>query len=327
MSQNLSGPRNIILFLAIAAILLIFIYQNSITFENKQETIRIGITQWPAFEYLFITKKMDFFKQAGLNVELVELSSLAEVRRAFSRGKVDGMAATLVEVLEAYKYSEKVAQPILITSYSKGSDQIIATSAIKSLKQLKGKKIGIEAGSTSSYLVSYALKMNNINQSEVMIMPMEMNKLSRALSSGRVDAITSYPPNSIAIKKQMDVNVLFDSSQMQDDFLDVIAINKKILDENPSLHYKFLNAWDLTIKYANVHPDESYVILTERIPISINEFKQAMKNIHLVSAVQQQEYFSENSMIIDYFTKIGDIVFNNSKEEVNYSKFIYESNQ
>ena len=104
MSHNFSNTRNIISFLLLAAILLLLAYLESNPYSSKRNTIAIGITQWPGFEYLFIAQKQGFFKQAGLNIELVELDSLAEVRRAFERGKVDGMAATLVEVLEAYKY-------------------------------------------------------------------------------------------------------------------------------------------------------------------------------------------------------------------------------
>ncbi len=165
MSQNFSGKRNIISFLLIAGTLLLFVYLSFNPYENKQETIRIGITQWPGFEYLFITHKQGFFKQAGIDIELVELSSLAEVRRAFERGKVDGMAATLVEVLEAHKYSEQIAQTIAVIDYSNGADEILASKQFKNLKDLKGKKIGVEAGSFSSYLVSRALEINDIKYS------------------------------------------------------------------------------------------------------------------------------------------------------------------
>ncbi len=325
MSQNLSSPRNIILFLAIAAVLLTLIYQNSITFEKTQASIRIGITQWPGFEYLFITKKMGFFEQANINVELIELSSLAEVRRAYSRGKVDGMAATLVEVLEAYKYSNKIAKPILVIDYSKGSDEILATNNIKFIEQLKGKKIGVEAGSLSSYLVNNALKLNNIKQSDVVIVPMPLNKLSRALKSGKVDAITSHPPESIKIKKQLDVNVLFDSSELPENILDVIAIDQEVLDKFPAIQNQMNTAWNLTLSYVNEFPKESYDTLTERIPISVSEFKQAMQKIKLVNAEEQNFYFSGNKMLENYLITTGDIIFKKPQNEIDYSIFLHQS--
>ena len=326
MSQNLSGPRNIILFLLASATLIILIYLSPKSNEEKSELIRIGITQWPGFEYLFIAKDQNFFKQAGLNIELVELSSLAEVRRAFERNKIDGMTTTLVEVLEAYKYSSNIAQPILVTDYSKGADEILATEDINSIKDLKGKKIGIEAGSMSTYLVYSALDMYDIQHSEVVLIPMDVHKLAKALVTKKVDAITSYPPISISLKKQHEVKTIFDSSKISQTLLDVIAINTKSLAEQPKLQERLKHMWKLTLDYVNEHPEESYLTLTERIPISIEEFKDSMKMINMVSAEEQAKYFGQDGIIMNSLIKTGEFIFMNSEnKDIDYSLFIYQS--
>ncbi len=323
MSQIFSSKRNIISFLSIATMLILLVYLSSNPYVSKQETLRIGITEWPGFEYLFIAKKQGFFKQAGLDIELVELSSLAEVRRAFERGKIDGMAATLVEVLEAYKYSDQIAQPIVVIDYSNGADEILANKEFKSLNDLKGKRIGVEAGSMSSYIVSRALEINDIDYSEVIMIPMGLFKLPKALKSGKVDAITSHPPVSVAIKKELKVNVLFDSSLIPQNLLDVIAINKNILKVRPKLRQSFIQAWGETLKYAENNPESSYQILTERLHISIQEFKNSMSLIRLVDIDEQEQYFSEG-IIEDNLIKTGDIVFRHlDTSKIDYSKFIY----
>lgn len=328
MSQNFSSTRNIITFLLIAGTLLLLVYLSFNPHEKKQAAIRIGITEWPGFEYLFITKKQRFFEQAGLDIELVELSSLAEVRRAFERGKVDGMAATLVEVLEAYKYSEQIAQTIAVIDYSNGADEILALKQYESLKDLKGKTIGVEAGSFSSYLVSRALEINNIKYSEIVLVPMELHKLPRALKTGKVDAITSHLPVSIAIKKQLDVNTLFDSSLIPQKLLDVIAINKQVLINNPKFQKQFLQAWGNTLAYAENNQDDSYRILTERLPISIKEFKNSMALIHLVGADDQDQFFNEDGIFKDNLAETGEIVFMHlDTSKIDYSQFIYSSNK
>jgi NitT/TauT family transport system substrate-binding protein len=79
-------------------------------------------------------------------------------------------------VLEAYKYSEQVAQPIIVIDYSNGADEILASHSLNNIQDLKGKKIGVEAGSLSTYLVNRALEINDIDNSEVVIIPMELHK-------------------------------------------------------------------------------------------------------------------------------------------------------
>lgn len=325
MSQNFSGTRNIISFLLIAGTLLLLVYISFNPNEDKQQTIRIGINQWPGYEYLFIAKKQGFFKQADINIELVELGSLAEVRRAFEREKVDGMAATIIEILEAYKYSGNIAQPILITDYSNGADEILGSSKITTIKELLGRKIGVEAGSLSTYLVNRALKINNINSSEVVMIPMKTHAMTSALKTGKVDAITSYPPLSTLIKKELTVNILFNSSSIPNEILDLVAINQKTLAKHPELQKKFIKAWKFTLDYVAKHPDESYSILTERLPMSIEEFKQSMKQIYLVNAEEQQSYFNGHGILKENLIKTGEIVFMHfDNKEIDYSQFIYD---
>ena len=324
MSQNFSGKRNTITFLLIAATLLLLVYISSNPYVSKQKkTIRIGIHQCTGHEHLFIAKKQGFFKQAGLDVELVELSSLTEVRRAFERGKVDGMASTLIEVLEAFKYSGKIAQPVLIIDHSNGANEILGSTKISTIKELKGKKIGVESGSLSTYLVSRALEMNDIKSSEVVIMPMELHDMPTALKTGKVDAITSYPPTSVTIKKQIGVNVLFDSSTIPNEILDVIAINNEVLANNPELQKQLLQTWKLILDYTRNYSEEAYSILTERLMLSVNEFKQAMGHINLVGHHEQSQYFTED-LLMNSLLITGEVVFKHLEvEEIDYSQFIY----
>ena len=326
MSQNFSGRRNIILFLLISVTLLLYIYISLNPTNNPTKKLHIGITQWPGFEYLFIAKKQKFFEQVGLDIELVELSSLSEVRRAFERGKIDGMTATLVEVLEAYKYSGRIAQSVLVTSYSKGADEILASQNIKSMRDLRGKKIGLVAGSFSAYLVNYALAMNDIKESEVILMPMELHKLTSSLKSGKVDAITSYPPKSILIKKQLNTNVIFSSASIAQNILDVIALDKNILEKTPDLQNKFIEAWGLTLDYVSKNTEESYSTLAERLYISAEDFKKAMNNIHLVNKAEQDAYLNDVDALTKCFKNTGDIVLRHlDLENFDYSRFIFQN--
>ena len=326
MSQNFSGSRNIILFLSVSTILIILIYLSPKNIDDSPVKIRLGITHKPGFDYLFITKKNGFFKQANLDIELVELSSLAEVRRAFERGKIDAMTVTLVELLEAYKYSNQIGQAILITGYSNGVDEILVLGQINDLKDLKGKKIGVEAGSVSTYIASAALEMNSIARSEVIFTPMEFHKLPSALKMEEVDAITSYPPISFSIKKQLDVNVIFDSSKLSHLLLEIVAVNKKVLIKHSGLQERFRKAWDLTLDYVNSNPGDTYSTITDHYNLSIEEYKKSVEVAHIVSANEQYTYFNKDRIIKESLSKIGEVVFKDlAQNDTNYSQFIFQS--
>ena len=318
--------RNIILFLLVAIPLLVLINLSLQKKNTPQEILRIGINQWPGYEFLYVAKKEGFFKEAGLNIELIELGSLAETRRAFERKKIDGMAVTLVEILEAYKYSGRIAQIILVLDYSNGADVILGSPLVKSIHDLKGKKIGVEIGSLSLYLVNRALQLNSVKLSEVELVPMKYHEVESSLITGKIDAITTHPPSSVAIKKLHRVNKLFDSSEIPGEIIDVVAIDKDILTRFPELHTKLQQVWAHTLEYVKTNPEEAYNTLIERFDISLNELKGSMKEIFLISSDEQMEYLKPNGITQKSLNKIGNIVFKNSDNNIDYSQFIYNVN-
>jgi len=149
--------------------------------------------------------------------------------------------------------------------------------------------------------------------------------LSKALKSRKVDAITSYPPMSIAIKKQLDVNVIYNSPSLQHKLIDVISVNEKILKKFPEIHNKLCEAWDLSLEYAKSHPQESFSILTERLHMSKAEFTQSMEKIHLITPNEQPQYFDQDGIIKNSLIETGKIIFMHKDVDIDYSQFIFNN--
>lgn len=64
--------------------------------------LRVGISPWPGFELIYLAQEQGYFREEGLEVRLLEFSSLSDTRRAYERGQVDIMACTVIEVLQAH---------------------------------------------------------------------------------------------------------------------------------------------------------------------------------------------------------------------------------
>src|SRR5437667_11275229 len=92
--------------------------------------LRIGINAWPANEFLFLAQEKGFFAAQGVDVRLIEYSSLGDVRRAFDRGQLDGMTATLVELLQSREGSRPAPRAFMATNVSNGADVIVARGEI-----------------------------------------------------------------------------------------------------------------------------------------------------------------------------------------------------
>ncbi len=253
--------------------------------------LRIGINPWPGYEFLFLAKQKGFLEQHGARVELLEYSSLGDVRRAFEMGKIDGMACTLIEVLMARENSPRLPRAFLVTDFSDGADVILADSKVSGIGGLKGKSIGAETASLGVFMLSRALERAGLALSDVALIPMDQAHMEKALGQGQVDAVITYPPESVKILAKGKANRIFDSSLIPGEVIDVVALDAAILAAREREVAGILRAWDQALAYAARHPEESYALMARRERISPEEFRKALEGIRVLSTSEQRSWF------------------------------------
>src|SRR5205809_6791729 len=106
--------------------------------------LRIGINAWPANELLFLAQEKGFFTAQGVDVRLIEYSSLGDVRRAFDRGQIDGMTGTLVELLQSRDATRRAPHAFMVTDLSNGSAMILARASIAPISGLARQRVAVE---------------------------------------------------------------------------------------------------------------------------------------------------------------------------------------
>ncbi|MEH6343929.1 MAG: ABC transporter substrate-binding protein [Bermanella sp.] len=262
----------------------------------NQDLVRIAINPWPGYEFLHLAQSKGFFKEAGLNIELIEMASLADVQRVYIQGRADGLASTIIEAVHAAGNTQEPLSIVHIPDYSNGGDIILAHQSIKTVKELKGKKIGAEIGSLGMYILSLALEKNGLQLSDVEILNVEQLAGEEAMVSGEIDAFVTYPPFSGAIKKHKQFKQILDTSELPGDVIDSIALRTSVLKDKPQWASQFLKVWDKTLEYAKTHKKEAYEIMANREGISAAEFEDALTGLQLMTSKQSQKSMASDSM-------------------------------
>ena len=126
--------------------------------KAPEKMIRIGINLWPGYEFIYLAEQKGFFQQEGLKIELLELTSLADVSRVFRQGLIDGMTSTMFEAVDIASNADDPFDIILHTDISTGSDVIAANKQISYIACLKGKKVGVELDLLGSFILAQALE-------------------------------------------------------------------------------------------------------------------------------------------------------------------------
>src|SRR5258707_11148575 len=101
--------------------------------------IKIAYSDWPGYTVLEVAKQKGWFKDAGLDVELVWFEYSPSID-AFAAGKIDGVTIVAGDDMVTGASGAK-SKIVCLIDYSEGSDMIVCAPGIESIKDLKGKKV------------------------------------------------------------------------------------------------------------------------------------------------------------------------------------------
>lgn len=261
--------------------------------EAPKEKITIAINPWPGYEFLYLAEQKGFFQQQGLNIQLMQLSSLSDTQRSYINGHADGLASTMIEAVQAQVMGRKPLKIVLIPDYSNGGDVIVARTGITSVADLKGLTVGCEVSSLGIYLLQRALTIHGLQLSDVNIINIEQSAGERALQEKRIDAFVSYPPVSLHILQDQQFHQIFSSAAIPNEILDTVAISTEILSKYPDFVPKIHNAWQMALDYTQQHPEDAYQIMAQRENISSTAFQTALQDLKILNRQAQNSLFQQ----------------------------------
>jgi ABC-type nitrate/sulfonate/bicarbonate transport system substrate-binding protein len=117
--------------------------------EESASPIRLGVNPWVGYEALHLAREKGHFEELGVAVDLVEYSSLGDVRRALERGNIDAMASTVIEVLEARGHAPVSPTIIMVTDYSDEANTIMGRLQGISVEEFTEARAGVRFVSSS----------------------------------------------------------------------------------------------------------------------------------------------------------------------------------
>lgn len=150
----------------------------------------------------------------ALDVKAVPFDREDALRRALMKGGDNGgvdLAAMNVSQLALQSGPLRDAAPrtVLLLGRSRGQDVLGVGKGITAIAGLKGKRIGVEPGSTGSYFLLWVLSRAGLTLREVTLVDLESAKEAGAeLAAGRIDAAAGYAGDLEPAVKQVGGSIL-----------------------------------------------------------------------------------------------------------------------
>jgi NitT/TauT family transport system substrate-binding protein len=257
-------------------------------------TLKIAYSDWPGWVAWEVAIQKGWFKEAGVNVEFKWFDYVPSMD-AFTANKVDAVAVTNGDALVTGNGGGK-SVCIVANDYSDGNDMIVAKPGIKSMTDLKGKKIGVEVGFVDHLLLLNALKANKMTEKDVKIVNVKTDDTPNALKSGTVDAIGAWQPNSGAALKELPGSTpIYTSADVKGLIYDHLCVSPRSLAENRAEWLKVVKVWfrvaDFIADPANL--DEAAKIMSARVGLTPDVYKGLMKGTHLLNAAENLKHYAK----------------------------------
>jgi NitT/TauT family transport system substrate-binding protein len=229
------------------ALALILATSASLTPAHAEKSFKIawsiytGYMPWPYLEHAGILAK--WAKKYGIKIELVQINDYVESINQYTAGQYDGVGGTTMDALTIPAAGGVDTTVLILGDYSNGNDGIVLKGKGKSMADLKGKKINLVQYSVSHYMLARAFEKYGVKMEDVKLQNIADADFIAAFQTKDVDAVVAWNPAFIEIEKMTDISVVYKSTEMPGELLDILMVNSKTLKENPELGKALVGAW------------------------------------------------------------------------------------
>src|SRR5438552_16598626 len=213
-----------------------------------------------------------YYKDAGLDVTLIQGNGSGNTAQLVANGRAQLAYADAVAVSQLI--AKGAPMKIVATIYQSNPNAVMALkkTGIKSVADLKGKKVGVPSASSQTTMLPLLLKANNLKESDVNMIDMPVASMVPALLQGQVDAvlgsIDAYQIQAESQGAQLDV-YRFAHYGAPTGSTSIFASND-YLKSNPDVVKKFIAASLKGWSFALDNPDKAIKDLKQVFP-EVNE--------------------------------------------------------
>lgn len=253
--------------------------------------VRIGYSAWPGWIPWKVTEAKGLF---GTPVTLQWFDGYLDSINALNAGQLDCNSQTLGDTISSIAGGAEL-QVVLTNDYSTGNDQIIAAPGIKSVADLKGKRVAAEEGTVDHYLLLLGLKKAGLSAKDITFVPLETGAAAAAFVAGKVDAVGVFAPFTTQALKRNGSSTLFSSKDFPGAISDHLVCRKEFVAKNPETVQKLVNAWFSTLSTIKAEPGPSLAILAERAGVSEADYKAYDAGTTILTLEQNKQVFKPGS--------------------------------
>jgi NitT/TauT family transport system substrate-binding protein len=273
---------------------------------RAQDVVRLGNLKFA--HYGAVSYMKEIAPKYNLKIEERMFAKGLDIIPAVVAGEID-IAASAADAAIASRASG--APVYVVAGFAKGGARLVARpdAGIKSVADLKGRKVGVARGGAQELLLLAELAKANLTWSDqagkdVQLVYMAYADLNQALLQKQLDAISqSEPQSSQAIHKGFGVEVLKPYDTPIGAPIRALVMTEKMYKEKPDVARRVLECFVEATKTFIAQPDLAEKYVREQMfkgQISTEDFKEAMENSPYTYDISVENIQTTTDLMLKY---------------------------
>lgn len=246
----------------------------------------VGVTSWPGYAGGILANggfkenaQSIYTARYGLPVRFVLIEDIDARGKAFAKGGPDGIDIVWSTVdfwaneLPGFIAGGINGKAFMQLDWSRGGDAMVAGASIKTVEDLKGKKIALTQFTPSHWLLEKALRTSHLTDGsreqirKKLVFTQDTSSARSAFVAGHVDAAVVWEPDVKQALKRQGAYVLFSSRDHPTIIADVMVAKEEFLKAHPRAIEAFARGWFDGVEEAKLNPLAAAEVLVASEPL------------------------------------------------------------
>jgi len=270
----LARPFKLALPLLVAALSIAFAPQG----HAQDKVLKVGTLKLIHGISAYFYEK---FVPAGYTVEVIPFESPTDGKNAVLTGTVD----TCIHGIAAFLLGAAAGEPVLIVANANNGGMAVMAGVntdIKTIKDLKGKKVAIWPGSTQEAVILERLRMEGMSIKDIQPIRLQFSEHAAALARGDVDAyVGAEPAAGISLANGTGRLVEYPYSTAIGPLNMILSAGEKAVKDNPARVKLIVDMHRQAVDYAMAHPGEIVEMAMQKLGQQKKSIELAVPNVEL----------------------------------------------
>lgn len=272
--------------------------------SKKEEsiTLNIGYQKYGLLPIIKARGDLDkALKNKGVNVKWVEFPAGPQLLEGLNVGSV-----VFGEAGEAPPIFAQAANAnlVYIANQPKAplAEALIVPkdSSIKSIQDLKGKRVVLNKGSNVHYLLLKVLEANHLKLDDIQVVYLPPADARAAFEKGAVDAWVIWDPFFAAAEKQLGAKVIATGENLVSNHQFYLA-DRKFAEQHPDILKAVVNELNTTTQWVSQHQSDAAKLLEKPTGLPLDVLNTSISRMGFGVAPISSEVAKEQQYVADAF--------------------------